>query len=335
MCYIRGACLPIEVRLMTTRLLAAFALFAVSMASAASAAEWPTRPIRIIAPSTPGGAADTFARLLAEFLPPLLHQPLIVDNRAGGGGLIGAAAAAHAEPDGYTLVTASVAYHAIAPAVSPNPPFDPILNFTHIAFLGGPPNTFVVHPAFAVRSVRELIALARGGRPVDYVSPGVGTLGHLLVEYFAQQAGIAVQHIPHKGSFQAMVDLIAGNVMTGSMTWSSAVGQVRAGTVVPIAVSSGTRVAEFPHVPTLQEEGFDDLVAVTWYALSGPAGLSSDVVEKLNHAVNAAWATPAVRRRLADDAIVAEPMSPQAVTAFVTSEVRKWGPISRRVMTNP
>jgi tripartite-type tricarboxylate transporter receptor subunit TctC len=105
--------------------------------------------------------------------------------------------------------------------------------------------------------------------------------------------------------------------------------------VVPIAVSSGARVAEFPHVPTLQEEGFDDLVAVTWYALSGPAGLSSDVVEKLNQAVNAAWATPAVRRRLADDAIGAEPMSPQAVTAFVTSEVRKWGPISRRVMTNP
>jgi tripartite-type tricarboxylate transporter receptor subunit TctC len=320
---------------MTTRLLAVLALLAVSMASAACAAEWPTRPIRIIAPSTPGGVADTFARLLAEFLPPLLGQPLIVDNRAGAGGLIGATAAAHAEPDGYTLVTSSVAYHVIAPAVSPNPPFDPIREFAHIAFLGGPPNTFVVHPAFGARSVKELIALARGGRPVDYVSPGVGTLSHLLVEYFAQKAGIAMQHIPHKGSSQAMVDLIAGNVMFGSMTWSSAVGQVRAGTVVPIAVSSGARLTEFPDVPTLQEEGFDDLAALTWHALSGPAGLSSDVVEKLNQAVNVAWATPAVRRRLADDAIVAEPMSPQAVTAFVTSEVRKWGPISRRVMINP
>jgi tripartite-type tricarboxylate transporter receptor subunit TctC len=144
-----------------------------------------------------------------------------------------------------------------------------------------------------------------------------------------------MQHIPHKGSSQAMVDLIAGNVGVGSMTWSSAVGQVRAGTVVPIAVSSSARVAEFQSVPTLQEEGFDDLVAVTWYALSGPAGLSDDVVQKLNQAVNAAWATPAVKRRLADDAIVAEPMSPQAVTAFVTREVRKWGPIARRVMTSP
>jgi tripartite-type tricarboxylate transporter receptor subunit TctC len=319
---------------MTTRWLAALVLLAVST-MAALAAEWPTRPIRIIAPSTPGGAADTFARLLAEFLPPLLHQPLIVDNRAGGGGLIGAAAAAHAEPDGYTLVTASVAYHAIAPAVSPNPPFDPIRDFTHIAFLGGPPNTFVVHPSLGVKSIAELIALGRAGRPVDYVSPGVGTLGHLLVEYFAQKAGIAMQHIPHKGSSQAMVDLIAGNVMVGSMTWSSAVGQVRAGTVVPIAVSSGARIAEFPNVPTLREEGFDDLVAVTWYALSGPAGLSDDVVQKLNQAVNEAWATPTVKRRLADDAIVAEPMSPQAVTEFVASEVRKWGPIARRVMMSP
>ena len=131
-----------------------------------------------------------------------------------------------------------------------------------------------------------------------------------------------------------MVDLIAGNVMFGSMTWSSAVGQVRAGTVVPIAVSSNARLAEFPNVPTLQEEGLDDLVALTWHALSGPAGLSNDVVQKLNQAVNAAWATPALQQRLAADAIVAEPMSPQAVTEFVTSEVRKWGPIARRVMTS-
>jgi len=311
-----------------------FAALAVAVAwtSAAGAAEWPVRPIRIIAPSTPGGAADTFARLLAEFLPPLLRQPLIVENRAGGGGLIGVAATAHAAPDGYTLVTSSVGYLAVAPAASPDPGFDPIRDLTHIAFLGGPPNVFVVHPSLGVRSLTELIAQARRGRPVDYVSPGVGSLGHLLVEYFAQKAGIAMQHIPHKGSSQAMMDLIAGNVRIGSMTWSSAAAQIRAGAVVPLALSSGARVAEFPDVPTLREEGFDDLVAVTWYALSGPAGLPDDIVQKLNSAVNAAWATPALRRRLADDAIVAEPMSPQAVTTFVSGEVRKWGPIAKRVV---
>ncbi len=129
------------------------------------------------------------------------------------------------------------------------------------------------------------------------------------------------------------MDLIAGNVMIGAMTWSSAVGQIRAGTVVPIAVSSGARMAEFPDVPTLQEQGFDDLVAMTWHALAGPAGLPEDVVEKLNHAVTAAWATPALRQRLADEAIIAEPMSREAVTAFVTGEVRKWGPIAKRVIS--
>jgi tripartite-type tricarboxylate transporter receptor subunit TctC len=311
---------------------AVLAVLVFAMAPTARGADWPSRPIRIIAPSTPGGAADTFARLLAEFLPPLLHQPVIVDNRAGGGGLIGAASAAHAEADGYTLVTASIAYHAIAPAVSPNPGFDPMRDFTHIAFLGGPPNVFVAHPSLGVRSVTELVAAARSRHQINYVSPGVGTLGHLLMAYFAQKAGIELQHIPYKGSFQAMMDLIAGNVMIGSMTWSSAAGQVRAGRVVPIAVSSGARIIEFPEVPTLKEEGFEDLVALTWYALSGPAGLPEDIVARLNRAVNAAWANPIVQRRLAADAIVAEPMSPEAVTAFVASEVQRWGPVSRHVM---
>ena len=284
-------------------------LFAIA-ATPAVAAEWPTRPIKIIAPSTPGGAADTFARLLAEFLPPLLHVPVIVDNRAGAGGLIGVVAASHAEPDGYTFTTSSVAYLAVAPAVAPGSTFDPIRDMTHIAYLGGPPNVFVVNPALGVRSLAELIARARAAGPIDYVSPGVGSLGDLLFEYFAGEAGIKVQHIPHKGGSQAMIDLIAGNVMVGSMTWSSAVAQVRAGNVIPLAVSSPQRIAEFPTLPTLREEGFDNLVVLTWYAVSGPAGVPSDIVSKLNRAVIAAWAiarpAAATRRgrdcRRADDA---------------------------------
>jgi tripartite-type tricarboxylate transporter receptor subunit TctC len=313
---------------------AVFAAFAVvsGAAGSAGAAEWPSRPIKIIAPSTPGGAADTFARLLAEFLPPLLHVPVVVDNRAGAGGLIGEAAGAHAEPDGYTFVTSSVAYLAVAPAVSQNPGFDPIRDFAHIAYLGGPPNVFVVNPKLGVHSIKELIEKTRGGPPVDFVSPGVGSLGHLLLEYFARQAGIAVQHIPHKGASQAMIDLIAGNVMIGSMTWSSAIGQIRANTVVPLALSSNARIADFPGVPTLREEGFDDLTVLTWYAVSGPAGVPEDVVTKLNHAVNAAWSTPELKRRLAEDDIVAEPMTPAAVTALVASEVRKWAPVARRIV---
>jgi tripartite-type tricarboxylate transporter receptor subunit TctC len=305
------------------------AALAIGLGPLAQAADWPTRPVRIVAPSTPGGAADLFGRLMADHLSNLLKERFYVDNRAGGGGLIGAQIVAHAEPDGYTFVTSSIAYHAIAPAASHNPGFDPIRDFTHIAYIGGPPNVFIVNPALGVRSLKELVARAKE-KMVDFVSPGVGTLGHLMVEEFAQESGIKLQHIPHKGSAQAMLDLIAGNVLFGSMTWSSAVGQIRGGKVIPIAVTSKARIAEFPDVPTLAELGYPDLVANTWYALSGPAGVPDDIVRKLNHAVAEVLNMPDVKRRLDEDAIEREPMTPEELTKFVAREVAKWGPIAKK-----
>lgn len=302
---------------------------AVLCATAAPAAEWPSRPVRIVAPSTPGGAADLFGRLLADKLGDIFKERFYVDNRPGGGGLIGAQITAHSEPDGYTFVTSSVAYHAIAPAASVNPGFDPMRDFTHIAYIGGPPNVFVVNPALNVHSLAELVALGKT-KMLDFVSPGTGTLGHLMVEQFASEAGIKVQHIPHKGSAQAMMDVIAGNVMFGSMTWSSAVGQIRAGKVIPIAVSSKRRVAEYPDIPTLSELGYSDLVANTWFALSGPAGLPDEIVAKLNHAVIQALDMPDSRARLDQDAIEREPMTPDQMTAFMASEINRWGPIAKR-----
>ena len=324
----REAMRSIKVRLCAT------AVALAALVAPATAAEWPNRPVRIVAPSTPGGAADLFARLLADQLGVLFKERFYVDNRAGGGGLIGAQTVAHAEPDGYTFVTSSIAYHAIAPAASRDPGFDPMRDFTHIAYIGGPPNVFVINPALPARSLNEVVALARE-RTLDYVSPGVGTLGHLLVEYFAQKAGIKLQHIPHKGAAQAMFDVVAGNVPFGSMTWSSALGQIRAGKVLPIAVSSKARVAEFPEVPTLAELGYDDLVVHTWFALSGPAGVPDEIVRKLNRAVIEALALPDVRKRLAQDAIVSEPMTPEEMTRFMASEIAKWGPIARRFVQTP
>jgi tripartite-type tricarboxylate transporter receptor subunit TctC len=185
-----------------------------------------------------------------------------------------------------------------------------------------------------VHSLPELIARAKD-KTLDFVSPGLGTLGHLLVEEFATKAGIKVQHIPHKGSAQAMLDLLAGNVLFGTMTWSSAVGQIRAGKVIPIAVSSRHRVAEFPDVPTLAESGYPDLVANTWYAISGPAGVPDEIVQKLNRSVADVLALPAVKQRLDDDAIEREPMTPEQVSAFVASEVARWGPIARKYVQAP
>src|SRR5215472_5060897 len=293
----------------------ASATVAAALASPAQALDWPTRPVRIVAPSTPGGAADLFGRLMAEHLTVILKERFYVDNRAGGGGLIGAQNVAHSEPDGYSFVTSSVAYHAIAPAASANPGFDPMRDFTHIAYIGGPPNVFIVNPALGVRSLPELVARARE-KSLDFVSPGVGTLGHLLVEEFAREAGVKLQHIPHKGSAQAMLDLLAGKV-------------------IPLAVSSKARVAGYPDVPTLAELGYADLVANTWYALSGPAGVPGEIVVKLNHAVADVLALPDVNKRLDEDAIEREPMTPEQVTAFIGREVAKWGPVARKFVPSP
>jgi tripartite-type tricarboxylate transporter receptor subunit TctC len=301
-------------------------------AVAAPAADWPTRPIRIIAPSTPGGAADMFARLLCEQFSETLHERCFVENRAGAGGLIGTAATAQAAPDGYTLTTSSTAYHVIAPVVNPNPGFDPLKDFTHIAYVGGPPNVFVVNPALGVRSLADLVALGRRGQAIDYVSPGSGTLGQLLAEFFAQKAGIKLQPIMTKGASQGMMDLVSGNVNLGTMTWTSALGQIRAGKVVPIVVSSRARLAEFPDLPTFKDLGYDDLTAVSWFALSGPAGLPKDITQRLNATVATMLERPEVRKRLERDSIETQAMTSEEFTQFVAGEIAKWTPVAKRVM---
>jgi tripartite-type tricarboxylate transporter receptor subunit TctC len=307
------------------------ALCAACLTSPANA-DWPTRPVRMIAPSSPGGAADTFARLLADNFSEIFRDRFFVENRAGAGGLLGAAATARAEPDGYTLVASSIGYHVIAPAISPNPGFDPLRDFTHIAYLGGPPNVLVVNPALGVRLFKDFLELARRGEPLAYVSPGVGSHGQLVAESFAQMAGIRLQHVPHKGANPAMMDLVAGNVKVGTMTWTTAVGQIRSGHVVPIAVSSSARLAEAPDLPTFKELGYPDLVTLTWYALSGPAALPADTVQKLNGAVAKVLDLPAVRQRFARDAIEAQAMTPQEITRYMASEIAKWRPVARRVV---
>ena len=317
---------------MRTGTIAVATALALAAIGPAVATDWPTRPIRIIAPSTPGGAADLFGRLLCDHFAEIFHERCYVENRAGAGGMIGTAATAQAAPDGYTLTTSSTAYHVIAPAVSANPGYDPMKDFTHIAYIGGPPNVFVANPALGVRSLADLVVLGKRGGPIDYVSPGVGTLGHLLAESFAQKAGIKLQQIMTKGASQGMMDLVSGTVNLGTMTWTSALSQIRAGKVVPIAVTSSARLAEFPDLMTFKEQGYPELTAVSWFALSGPAGLPSDVTERLNQAVAQMLELPAVRKRLDHDAVETRIMSPQEFTAFVAAEIDKWMPIAKRVM---
>ena len=312
--------------------LAAAALSAVCLVPfAAAGQDWPNRAVRIIAPSAPGGAADTFARLVADSFAEMFRERFVVDNRAGAGGLIGSAATAREKPDGYTLVTSSIGYHVIAPVMSANPGYDPIKDFTHIAYLGGPPNVLVVHPSLGVNSLKEFLDLARRTGALNYVSPGVGSHGQLVSEYFAQIADIKLQHVPHRGAAPAMTDLIAGTVKVGTMTWTTALGQIRARQVIPLAVTSAQRLEEFPDLPTFKELGYADLVTLTWYALSGPAGMPPELVQKLNSGVARMLELPEVKKRTARDAIEVQTMSPEEITRYMESEIRKWGPIARRI----
>src|SRR3954453_20790235 len=193
---------------------------AVGLSQIASAADWPTKSVRIISPTSPGGVSDTFARMLAEGFADMFGQRFYVENRVGAGGLIGVAAAANAEPDGSTFVISGIAYTVIAPAASRNPGFDPMRDLTHIAYLGGPPVVFVVSPSIGVRSLAELAEYARRTGTLNYGSPGVGTLGHFIAARFAREASVPMQHIPNRGGSTAMMDLVAGTVGLVSTAWS-------------------------------------------------------------------------------------------------------------------
>jgi tripartite-type tricarboxylate transporter receptor subunit TctC len=299
----------------------------------AGAQGWPHKqPVRIIAPSSAGGGADTNARMLADYFSETFKAQFVVENRGGAGGLIGAAAVARAEPDGYTLVISSVGYHAIAPAASPNPGFDPLKDFSHIAYLGGAPNALVVHPSLGARSLKEFLVLGRKGAPIAYVSAGVGSHGQLVSEYFAEIAGLKLQHIPYRGATPAMTDLIAGTVKVGTMSFAAALGQINAGRVLPLAVTSSARLQAFPDLPTFKEHGFDSLVTLTWFALSGPAGMPADIVARLNEAAIRMQNRPDIRSRLDRDAIETVPMTPAEFTRHMASEIAKWGPIAKRIV---
>jgi tripartite-type tricarboxylate transporter receptor subunit TctC len=302
----------------------------VALGGAALAQSWPSKPVRIVVPWPAGGSADMIARIAAEHLTQAFAQSVVVENRPGASGMVGSAAVAHAEPDGTTFVVSGIPSHVIAPATSANPGFDPLKDFTHIAYVGGSPIVVTAHASLGVNSFAELLALARRNpAAIGYVSPGVGSLGHLVGEYLARKDGVRLEHVPYKGGVQAVTDLVAGHVKVGAMTWTTTAPHIRAGTLTALGVSSGKRLAQNPDLPTLKELGYNDLVTTTWWAFSGPAKLPPDVVERLNREINTVFARAEVRAKLARDAIETEAMSPEQFTRFVTDEIGKWGPLAK------
>ena len=292
------------------------------------AQSWPTRPVKLIVPFAPGGTADLFGRIAAEELGKAFKQQFVVENRGGGGGLVGSASVASADADGYTLLVSGIPTLVVAPLTSPKPPYDPMRGFTHIAYLGGVPLVLFAGPSLMVASYRDLVALAKSSDiTLGYVSPGVGTHAHLFGDYLARKEGIRLEHIPYKGAGPAMIDLIAGHVPLGVMSWSAAIEQIRAAKVSALAVSSVSWLPDYPSVPTFKELGYNDLTAATWFSLSGPTKMPRDIVNRINRAIVNGLQSPEMRKRLAHEVIESMLLTSDEFTEFVDAEITRWRPM--------
>jgi len=318
------------------RVLVALSWLLSAFAGSLRAETWPARPIKLVVPFSAGGSADTLGRVFARVLSEALNQQVYVENRPGAGGVTASAQVARAEPDGYTLLVSGVASHAIAPALNANVGYDPVRDFTHIAYLGGPAIVWVVHPSLHVRTLAELLELIRKSpTPVSYGSPGSGTQGHLIVAYLAQKLALPMQHVPYKGAGPAMFDIVAGHVKIGSVTWTTALSHIQSGAVVPIAVTAEHRLPDYPDVPTFKELGYPELVATTWFSISGPQGLPREIVDRLNCGFVSALDHPEVRDLLRQEGIGVIPMDADAFARFVETEVARWAPIVKSSAAKP
>jgi tripartite-type tricarboxylate transporter receptor subunit TctC len=296
----------------------------------AAAQDWPAKQIRIVVPFAPGGAADVWARVIAEHLSTSLKQSVVVENRGGAGGVVGSQQVVRSDPDGYTLLMAGLASQVVAPAMGANTGYDSLRDFTWVAYIGGPPITWVVHPSSDMRSLGDVFDAARAGRLSGYASSGVGMLGHLVVEYVARKQNVRLNHIPYNTA--AFADIIAGRVPLGSFTWGAVLGQAQGGTLRPIAITTEKRLPDFQNLPTFKELGYD-LVASTWFALAAPKGLPSDITRRLNQEVRTIMNLPDVRRRLSQDAFDAKPMTPEQIVTFLEDETARWKPVAQEAGT--
>ena len=290
----------------------------------AFAADWPQRTITLVQPFGAGGVTDRIARVLADYLSKELSVPVIVETRPGAGGAIGSSQVAHAKPDGYTLLVSGLASQVTSPLVTLNTSFDTMRDFTHIAYLGGPPIVWAVPPSTDMKSVSDVVAGAKAGKVTSFATPGVGTLGHLAAEQVALKAGIELSNVPYNN--QTLADVISGRILLTSTAWATALGHIQAKTLRPVGVTSATRLNAAPDLPTFKEQGYD-VVASTWAALSGPAGLPSDIVERLNGLVAKFLQRAELLKPLEQDILEIKIMTPEQITSYFKDEIVTWTPV--------
>ena len=307
--------------------IAALAVLALTGAlEKARPADYPTRPITLVVPFPPGGSTTVMARNVADKLSTTLGQPIVVENRGGAGGTIGTRFVAKAPADGYTILLSYTATMAIAPAMNANAGYDPLKDFAPIGMIGTAPSVLVVHPSMPVHSVAELIAYAKKApAPLQYGSPGVGTVNHLAGEYLANEAGIKLLHVPYKGNGPALTDLLGGHIPMMFVPIPVAIGNIKAGTLRGLAIASAKRSNLLPDLPTLVESGIPNFEVALRYGLVAPAGTPRAVIALLNKELNSALATEDVKNRLATEGAEALPGTPEAYAADIGREEKKWG----------
>ncbi len=305
------------------------ALLLAACAVGAYAQTYPSKPIRFVVPYPPGGSNDVLTRITAQAMAPGLGQQIVIDNRGGAGGMIGADNVAKSPPDGYSIVNVQASFTANA-ALRPKMAYDPLNDFAYIGMMARGPLLAVVHPSLPVKNIRELIALAKS-KPgqINYGSTGTGGHNHLATELFKRMAGINIVHVPYKGVAPALTDLIGGHTQLVMTSLPSAMTQVQSGRLKALAVGSEKRSSFMPELPTIAESGVPGYMAEFWWGLAAPAKTPNDIVNRLAAELTKALQSPELKKRFAGEGSEPTVMSREQFTKFVTNEIVRWRKVAQ------
>src|SRR5258706_5501265 len=292
-----------------------------------SAQNWPTKPLRLVVTFSPGGSSDIVARALAVPLQGKLGQPVIVENKPGAGGSIGATDIARSAPDGYSLLMSNTTPISLSPFMLDPMPYDPLKSFVHLSLVATVPDVIMVHPSVPAKNLKELVAWIRGQKnPVNYGSGGIGSIGHILGETLKKELNLRIEHVGYKGSAPMITDLMGGTLSFSLDTLPQNIPHMKAGKLRPLAVTSRARVAIAPELPTVIEEGMPFLVAENFIGVSAPAGVPEAVARRLHGAVQEPLDDAAFVKRLGDLGLTVRKMSQPEFAAFVQNQIRGWEP---------